>query len=730
MTNYLPYNPEQFNEYDFGGLPAEMQYKIIENRGVLIEITNKNKIKVKCAKNHVIRTQLIKTFIDDNKWCSACAQTKYNINDLYTHATTHNGFCLSTNYVSCADHYTWKCGSCDHIWNSTWLSVNCKQSWCPNCANSSMETICRLAIEEITKLKFPKNLDVIGAEIDCYNDDLKLGFEYDGIQHHEYVQYFHGDKDIMKFEQQLERDVIKDELCINAGIRLIRINYKINKNKLRTYIHDLIRGLNLDVELETEFISINDFNKIVAKTRTTKSEQYIATATCILESKNHKLISTSCYSRTSDLEVVCNIGHKYLTNIDNISRDRGCATCSGKTEITDERIKQLIESKGYTYISRRTDISTNGRKYHYIKFECNNPIKHHIVDVVWDNINRPNKICPDCSGINIAQKQSENRMAKEVEKMEKSPKTRFYNEAKSIGYELNMDTYSVKYEQATVTCIKGGHIFAMLPRTFRYDGSNLEYCAQCILNNDFPNLTVLGEINYLEYDAQKKISVKCVCGYNDIISETNLRINTKCCDDDKCRFHKCKSLDRNKNKLLNKPKTVEYMEAEVIKYNELNKKSKIEHIQELANEYVLYNEYLIPGGNYAAKLYVKFICPNKHEFMCSKFRLKRHPNYEFCSQCIIKDSFPFLSYAEEFNFLDPKLENKNIKLICQCTPNRTFTWTNQHICKLDSACNLKMCKFKTDPKYQRNIFKTIKPVQSVQTVESVDSVKSENSSSI
>jgi hypothetical protein len=152
------------------------------------------------------------------------------------------------------------------------------------------------------------------------------------------------------------------------------------------------------------------------------------------------------------------------------------------------------------------------------------------------------------------------------------------------------------------------------------------------------------------------------------------------------------------------------MEAEVIKCNELIKTSKIEHKQAIANEYVSCCGYLIPGGTYSERLYVKFICKKKHEFMCRKYTVNKHPDYEFCTQCIIEDDFPFLSYAEKFDFLDPTLELKNIKLICQCTPNQMFTWTNKTIRTLTSACNrTDICKFKIDPKYHRSLIKKAEP---------------------
>jgi hypothetical protein len=61
-------------------------------------------------------------------------------------------------------------------------------------------------------------------QMDRYYPDHKLGFEYDGRQHAEYVQYIH--KSRKNFTYQQECDKIKDRECKANGITLIRVGHK------------------------------------------------------------------------------------------------------------------------------------------------------------------------------------------------------------------------------------------------------------------------------------------------------------------------------------------------------------------------------------------------------------------------------------------------------------------------------------------------------------------------
>lgn len=71
-------------------------------------------------------------------------------------------------------------------------------------------------------------------ELDGYNSDLKLAFEYNGIQHYKYSPYFH--KSMQDFVAQKKRDKDKEVLCRANGITLITIPANVPYNDLEKFI--------------------------------------------------------------------------------------------------------------------------------------------------------------------------------------------------------------------------------------------------------------------------------------------------------------------------------------------------------------------------------------------------------------------------------------------------------------------------------------------------------------
>jgi hypothetical protein len=58
-------------------------------------------------------------------------------------------------------------------------------------------------------------------ELDGYNEELKIAFEYNGIQHRELHPFFHRTEE--DFWRQQERDMIKKDLCDKKGVKLFVI---------------------------------------------------------------------------------------------------------------------------------------------------------------------------------------------------------------------------------------------------------------------------------------------------------------------------------------------------------------------------------------------------------------------------------------------------------------------------------------------------------------------------
>lgn len=73
-------------------------------------------------------------------------------------------------------------------------------------------------------------------EIDCYNADLKIGGEYNGIQHYVWPNYTNQSK--ADFISQIRRDQLKLELCKREGVYLITVPYNIAHKDIPKYIVD------------------------------------------------------------------------------------------------------------------------------------------------------------------------------------------------------------------------------------------------------------------------------------------------------------------------------------------------------------------------------------------------------------------------------------------------------------------------------------------------------------
>ena len=89
-------------------------------------------------------------------------------------------------------------------------------------------------------------------ELDGYNPDIVtphgkgLAFEYDGRQHTEFTPCFHSC--VGDFEYQVIKDSLKDEMCRDEGVLLIRIPHYILYWDLKPFIVGrlLIEGVKLN----------------------------------------------------------------------------------------------------------------------------------------------------------------------------------------------------------------------------------------------------------------------------------------------------------------------------------------------------------------------------------------------------------------------------------------------------------------------------------------------------
>lgn len=187
--------------------------------------------------------------IKTGTWCPYCANTiSKTLEDAKKVAEEKEGECLSTEYINARTPMLWRCKN-GHTWEQTYDNVR-RVCWCPECDQAKGEIETRELFEKITDKPFPKKKSIFSnkrMELDGYNDEIKIGFEQQGIQHYQYVPFFHRN-DIVNFEKQLERDLLKRNECKSLGIYLIEVSYTLKGKEKEDFIRMKLSELALGIK--------------------------------------------------------------------------------------------------------------------------------------------------------------------------------------------------------------------------------------------------------------------------------------------------------------------------------------------------------------------------------------------------------------------------------------------------------------------------------------------------
>ena len=109
---------------------------------------------------------------------------------------------------------------------------------------SKGESECRRVLQILFKRKFassrpdflrnPVTGGNFNLELDCYDSQMKLAVEYNGIQHYIYTPYFQKSK--AHFLNQKYRDDMKQRICKEHGITLINVPYTVKLKDIEGFI--------------------------------------------------------------------------------------------------------------------------------------------------------------------------------------------------------------------------------------------------------------------------------------------------------------------------------------------------------------------------------------------------------------------------------------------------------------------------------------------------------------
>jgi len=205
---------------------------------------NQTKIKWKCSEGHEWNAIFV-SIKNHGRWCPHCSgNIKHTIEKCKELAISRDGECLSENYKNSHSKLRWRCHE-GHEWEAVFASIKHQGSWCPQCSSGRSEQACREIFESNLLEKFPNVRPKFlgGLELDGYCEKLNIAFEYNGIQHYEYIPHFHR-KGIEQFHAQQTRDRKKYKLCAERGVKLIIIPYHVGDcykpQDLETFIVDAL----------------------------------------------------------------------------------------------------------------------------------------------------------------------------------------------------------------------------------------------------------------------------------------------------------------------------------------------------------------------------------------------------------------------------------------------------------------------------------------------------------
>jgi hypothetical protein len=310
------------------------------------------------------------------------------------------GKCLSTTYVNNKAHLTWQCAF-GHTWDASANNVKNLGSWCPHCQINVGEELTRAAIEEALPGKdFNRTSSESwtgGLQLDGYNEDLRLAFEFQGVQHYKEVPHFHRKKG--SFEAQLERDQRKQDLCTENKVTLLLIPYTVGGKNIRAFVRRELEELGYAIA-PTAVSDAEFYDRVRAQAP--KNERAFAKVLEVIQRKGGVCLSTQYVGYRVPLQIRCQFDHVFSATPEAICQPdsrgpRFCTVCGGTARRAEDELKTLVEGCGFEYLGVESRRTNDGRARRYIQVRC--PAAHEYW-VDWSNFSPkdgvPEKGCGAC----------------------------------------------------------------------------------------------------------------------------------------------------------------------------------------------------------------------------------------------------------------------------------------------------------------------------------------------
>lgn len=274
----------------------------------------------RCKNGHEFLKQRFRSSINTLTWCEKCRLVN-RLAEAKAFALTKLGECLSDVYVNSTNNLLWKCFY-GHQWEATMNSVCCDNTWCKKCYIYLGEEISRRLLINIFGVPFIKsNPDWLNNyELDGYNENIKIAFEYDGEQHYKFLKFF--DNNIEDFKKRQDRDILKNKLCIENDVLLIRIPYFLKYTDIQNFIINICDEKNIPIK-NREIIDITTFSDIY-RCKDEKLEKFLN----LIAEKNGVLLDENYISCHHKAKIKCENNHIFYLSANSIQKGFWCDKCA------------------------------------------------------------------------------------------------------------------------------------------------------------------------------------------------------------------------------------------------------------------------------------------------------------------------------------------------------------------------------------------------------------------
>jgi hypothetical protein len=368
-----------------------------ERGGKLLEksyLGFKKKHKWRCSVGHEWRAIPSK-----KSWCPDCAGRNKSISDIKKIVRARRGKLITEQFLGVTGKYQVTC-SRGHSFSISFSKMSQGQ-WCSICSKGSKsEELVRATMEQIFLAPFVrirpnwlKNDLGFNMELDGFNEELSIAFEYQGKQHYEHADYL-KDHDWVRTRKN---DQLKARICKQRGIKLFYFDYTQN---YKDFPKIAIRQAKEFKLLPGDFKLVKpvDFEKAYIKEDRLFELKYRA------GQRNIEILSKNWIGTTAKYQVRCKVcfqkyevaGTAFMGK--KINRCRFCVRGANFNPNTLDisRVREYALVRGGELLS-----STYKSMHSPLRWKCS---KEHEFMAAFNNLTRRNQFCPICEGRSVRRK--------------------------------------------------------------------------------------------------------------------------------------------------------------------------------------------------------------------------------------------------------------------------------------------------------------------------------------